>query len=82
MFSIIHELYLDFKDKGLVYNLYKNQNAEITIYNESASSKICRSVRQECLKNCYVEKIIKEIKEKLRSTEMGIKGNSALIILI
>lgn len=45
MFSMMKELDLDFKDRRIIYNLYKNQNAEITINNETASAKILRGVK-------------------------------------
>lgn len=78
MFSIIKEVDLDFKDRRIKYILYKTQNAEIIINNESASAKIRRVVRQECLLssllfNCYIQKSITEVKNKLNRLGVGIK---------
>jgi hypothetical protein len=78
------ELNLDLKDRRIIYNLYKNQSADITIDNESASAKIRRSVRQGCslsplLFNCYIEKSITEIKDKLNRLEIGSKVGGILI---
>jgi hypothetical protein len=87
MLSIMKELHLDFKDKRIIYNLYKNQSADITINNESASAKIRRDVRQGCplsplLFNCYVEKSITEIKDKLNRLEIKSKVGGILIPMI
>jgi hypothetical protein len=40
MFSKMKDYNLDFKDRRIINNLYKNQRAEITINNESASANI------------------------------------------
>jgi len=64
MFSIRKKLDLYFKDRRIIYNLYKDQNAEIKINNEIASAKIRRGVRQgfplsQLLFNCYMGNLTK-----------------------
>lgn len=90
MFSIMKELNLDFKDRRIIYNLYENQSAEITINNESASVKIRKGVRQgrplsPLLFNCYIEKSITQVKDKLDKLDklgIGIEVGGILIPMI
>lgn len=60
---------IDFKNKRLLHNLYKNQNTKIRIDYETVNAKVKREVRQGCsfsslLFNCYIKKGIKEKRKK------------------
>uniref|UniRef100_A0A8D8YBS6 Craniofacial development protein 2 n=1 Tax=Cacopsylla melanoneura TaxID=428564 RepID=A0A8D8YBS6_9HEMI len=68
MMKILEEIGLNFKDRRIIFNLYKNQKAYIEIGDESEVASIRKGVRQGCqispyLFNIYIEKAIEEIKE-------------------
>jgi hypothetical protein len=87
LFPIMDQAGLDFKDKRLVYNLYRLQEAEVRINNTRTSAKIKKGVRQGCtlsppLFNLYIEEPIKELKTKLGRWEIGVKIGGKLISMI
>lgn len=68
MMKILEEIGLNFKDRRIIFNLYKNQKAYIELGEESEVASIRKGVRQGCqispyLFNIYIEKAIEEIKE-------------------
>uniref|UniRef100_A0A8D8X5H0 Craniofacial development protein 2 n=1 Tax=Cacopsylla melanoneura TaxID=428564 RepID=A0A8D8X5H0_9HEMI len=68
MMDILKEINVTFKDRRLIYNLYKNQIAHIEINKAKETASIKKGVRQGCqispyLFNIYIEKAIKECKE-------------------
>jgi len=78
---------LDFKDRRIIYNIYKNQNTENTINNDITSAKIRRGVRHGCplsslLFNCYIERSINEVKVILNRLRIGLKVDGILIPMI
>lgn len=76
MFSIMKKMDLDFKDRSIIYNFYKNQNVKITINKESTSAKKNVEVQDKCASlfiYCYIERNIKEVKDKFRRLRIRIK---------
>ncbi|KAI5644176.1 reverse transcriptase (RNA-dependent DNA polymerase) domain-containing protein [Phthorimaea operculella] len=76
LFKILKDKNVDWKDRRVIYQLYKRQMTEVTINNSSKKGTIKKGVRQGCclsplLFNLYIEEAINEIREK---TE-GVKFN-------
>jgi len=87
LFQTLQRVGVDYKDRLLIYNLYRHQTAEIRIGDKSASAKIRKGIRQGCpmspmLFNIYVEQPIKEIKETLNRRKIGVTVGGELIQML
>ena len=69
MFEILRTIGLRFRDRGIIYNLYKDQVAIIRVEDQERQASIKKGVRQGCslsplLFNMYVEEAMKKLKEE------------------
>lgn len=84
MISLLRNTGLDFKDRRIIYELYKNQETIIEVGNEKGTAKIRQGVRQGCplsplIFNLFIESAIKIINEKSKE---GVKFNGKTIRFI
>lgn len=75
MFEVLRKSGLRYRERIIIYNLYKNQAVIIHLDNQERQALIKKGVRQGCslsplIFNLYVEEAMKEVKEKFGS---GIK---------
>ncbi|KAI5715577.1 hypothetical protein M8J77_018806 [Diaphorina citri] len=68
MMKILKDIGVEYRDRRIIFNLYRNQSMHIEINQESEKAKIKKGVRQGCnispyLFNIYIEKAIEECKE-------------------
>lgn len=80
LFGTMKEINLDWRDRRLIWNLYKRQETEIEVNGVKKKAKIRRGVRQGCplspyLFNLFIEKAI----EKFKRITKGIKINGERI---
>ncbi|KAI5729179.1 hypothetical protein M8J77_026485 [Diaphorina citri] len=66
--KILKDIGVSYKDRRIIFNLYRNQTAHIEINKEMEQAEIKKGVRQGCnispyLFNIYIEKAIEESKE-------------------
>lgn len=78
MFEILKKIGLNYRERRLIYNIYKQQQGLIKIEGHERQAAIKKGVRQGCslspiLFNIYVEEAIKEVKDKYR-TGVKIQG--------
>ena len=69
LFMILKMTGIKYKERRIIFNLYKNQTAVIRIDGYEREAEIKKGVRQGCslsplLFNLYIEQAMKEIKEK------------------
>ncbi|KAL1447191.1 hypothetical protein WDU94_013942 [Cyamophila willieti] len=86
LFCILKEIGLKFKDRRILWNLYKNETAVYTCGEYAEEAKIRQGVRQGCcistlLFNCYIQKALDETRKELESWP-GIKVNGTKIDMI
>jgi hypothetical protein len=84
LFKTLEELGIDYRDRQLIYNIYKEQLAIIKVSDKSATAKIGKGVKQGCplspkLFNIYVEQAINEIKETFTRDKIGVIVGGELI---
>ncbi|KAL4083943.1 hypothetical protein QTP88_029259 [Uroleucon formosanum] len=77
LFKTLEEIDIDYRDRQLIYNIYKEQLAIIKVSDKSATAKIGKGVKQGCplspkLFNIYVEQSINEIKETFTRDQIGV----------
>lgn len=75
MFAILKERGIKWKDRRVIWNLYKNETAVIKMKDYQEEARIKKGVRQGCnlspiLFNAYVQQAIDELREE---TNLGIK---------
>ncbi|KAI5734139.1 hypothetical protein M8J77_003012 [Diaphorina citri] len=68
MMKILKDIGVSYKDRRIIFNLYRNQTTHIEINKEMEQAEIKKGVRQGCnispyLFNIYIEKAIEESKE-------------------
>ncbi|KAI5724481.1 hypothetical protein M8J77_003182 [Diaphorina citri] len=68
MMEILENIGIEFKDRRIIHNLYKNQVTNIEVNGEKQRARIKKGVRQGCslsphLFNIYIEKAIEKSKE-------------------
>ncbi len=83
MFKVLKEIGIKFKERRAIWNLYKEQKAEINVEEEVREAKIQKGVRQGCclspiLFNLYIEKVIEEMNE--RKAGISIQGYNVRMI--
>lgn len=84
LFKTLKEIDIDYRDRQIIYNLYKEQSAIITVMDKSATPKIGKGVKQGCplspkLFNIYVEQAINEIKETFIRGKIGVIVGGELV---
>lgn len=68
MMKILKDIGVEYRDRRIIFNLYRNQSMHIEVNQESEKAKIKKGVRQGCnispyLFNIYIEKAIEKCKE-------------------
>ncbi|KAL4149828.1 hypothetical protein QTP88_003684 [Uroleucon formosanum] len=84
LFKTLEEIDIDYRDRQLIYNIYKEQLAIIKVSDKSATAKIGKGVKQGCplspkLFNIYVEQSINEIKETFTRDQIEVTVGGELI---
>ena len=84
LFYTLEGIGADYRDRRIIYNLYKDQSATIKVTDKTETAIIRKGVRQGCplsptLFNIYVEQPIKEIRETLLRNKIGIKVGGEII---
>jgi len=87
LFKILEEAEIDFKDRCILYMIYKEQETIININATIVTARIRKRVRQECplspaLFNVFIEKAINIIKLRLEQEEIGVKIEGVLITML
>ena len=70
MFQILQEAGIAYKDRRLIYNLYKYQTSIIEVDNEQRNIKVQKGVRQGCILspiifNLYAEEAVRKVKNMI-----------------
>uniref|UniRef100_A0A8D9A6I6 Craniofacial development protein 2 n=1 Tax=Cacopsylla melanoneura TaxID=428564 RepID=A0A8D9A6I6_9HEMI len=86
LFEILKDIGLNFKDRRIIWNLYKNETAVYECGEYAGEAKIRQGVRQGCcisalLFNCYIQKALDEMRREME-TWPGIKVNGIKIDMI
>ncbi|KAL4091332.1 hypothetical protein QTP88_026035 [Uroleucon formosanum] len=84
IFYTLEGIGTDYKDRRIIYNLYKDQSAIIKVTDKTETAIIRKGVKQGCplsptLFNIYAEQPIKEIRETLLRNKIGIKVSGEII---
>ncbi|XKL67517.1 hypothetical protein PGB90_003008 [Kerria lacca] len=69
LFSMLREIGVKYKNRRVIWNLYKEQKAEIKVEDKMGETRIRKGVRQGCclspiLFNLFIEKVIKKMNER------------------
>ncbi|MGI4401071.1 reverse transcriptase domain-containing protein [Klebsiella pneumoniae] len=84
MFSILKDAGINFKDRRVFYNLYRNQTAVVRMNEEEVEAKIGKGTRQggvesPILFNLYIEHALNKVKEQVN---WGIKIGGEMVRMI
>ncbi|MGI4329225.1 reverse transcriptase domain-containing protein, partial [Klebsiella pneumoniae] len=84
MFSILKDAGINFKDRRVFYNLYRNQTAVVRMNEEEVEAKIGKGTRQggvesPILFNLYIEHALNKVKEEVN---WGIKIGGDIVKMI
>lgn len=84
LFNTLEGIGVDYRDRRIIYNLYKDQSPSIKSTDKIETAIIRKDVRQgylllPTLFNIYVEQSIKEIRETFLRNKKGIKVGKEII---
>ncbi|KAL1446687.1 hypothetical protein WDU94_006588 [Cyamophila willieti] len=86
LFEILKEIGIRYKDRRVIWNLYKNESAVFECNENTTEARIRQGVRQGCclspvLFNCYIQKALDEVRTEM-SEWPGIKVEGIKVDMI